>query len=299
MSDYRTYTSSAFTPPQQASTSRSARLPWINLILLVLTMISTMAVGTFLSYSGLFGRELPSLISGFLFATTLLLILGAHELGHYFVARWHGVDASLPYFIPAPLGLGTFGAFIRMRAPVPNRRALFDVGLAGPLLGLAVALPLFIAGLFLAPLRYGPSVYGESLLVSGLSMLTEWLRGAPQNQHLILHPVGFAAYVGLFITAINLLPVGQLDGGHVAYALFTRNSFILSLISVVFLVVLGWVTGWYSWYFWAFLIMIFGLRHPHTLNDQIPIRGTRWLLALLGFLLLALLFSPNPFPWFR
>ncbi|MCP4165007.1 MAG: site-2 protease family protein [Chloroflexi bacterium] len=292
-------TSLTFISPGQPERADASRFPWLNLILLLATMVSTMLVGTFLAANGLFGNIMPPIMAGFLFAATLLLVLGAHELGHYFVAQLHGVDASLPYFIPAPLGLGTLGAFIRMKAPVPNRRALFDVGLAGPLAGLAVALPLFAAGLILSPVRFQQSFYGNGLLVEGLIWLTEFVRGTPPGHHLILHPISFAAYVGLFITAINLLPAGQMDGGHVAYALFGRRAYWLSIISVIVLLVLGWSTGWFSWYIWALLVMLLGLRHPPTLNDAIPIRGIRWLLGIIALLTMIILFASDPFPIFR
>lgn len=274
------------------------RFPWLNLFLFFATLFSTMLVGTLMGNS-LFPRQIPALIAGFLFAATLLLILGVHELGHYFLARLHGVDVSLPYFIPVPFGLGTFGAFIRLRSPVQNRRALFDVGLAGPLAGLAVALPLFIVGLLLAPTQRHPSLYGDGLLMTGLIWLVEWLRGLPPGHHLMLHPVSFAAYIGLFITAVNLLPAGQLDGGHVAYALLRQRSLLLAILAVLFLSLLGLATGWTSWYLWAALILFFGLRHPPTLDDSQPLTHSRRALGLMAFLLLLLLFGANPFPLFR
>ncbi len=274
------------------------RFPWLNLFLFFATLFSTMFVGALLGNS-LFTLEMPALVTGFLFAATLLLILGVHELGHYFLARLHGVDVSLPYFIPVPFGLGTFGAFIRLRSPVQNRRALFDVGLAGPLAGLAVAIPLFIVGLLLAPVQRHPSLYGDGLLMTGLIWLVERLRGLPPGHHLMLHPISFAAYIGLFITAVNLLPAGQLDGGHVAYALLGRRSLLLAILAVLLLGLLGLATGWTSWYLWAGLILLFGLRHPPTLDDSQALNRLRQGLGVVAFLLLLLLFGADPFPVFR
>lgn len=257
-----------------------------------------MLVGTVLGMN-LFAGDLPALVSGFLFAATLMLILGTHELGHYFMARIHGVDVTLPYFIPVPFGLGTFGAFIRMRSPVHNRRALFDVGLSGPLAGLLVALPLFVAGLALAPIQHHASLYGDGLLPSALIAIVERLRGLPPGHHLMLHPISFAAYIGLFITAVNLLPAGQLDGGHIAYALLGRRSHILAYLAVFVLLLLGLITQWPSWYIWAALITFFGLRHPPTLDEGVKMDGFRTLLGISAFVILLLLFGANPFPVFR
>ncbi|RME80291.1 MAG: site-2 protease family protein [Caldilineae bacterium] len=289
----------ALRPPSLPPPSPARAFPWLNLLLFALTVLSTVFVGTFLAVQGLFGHQLPALFSGVLFSATLLLILGTHELGHYFMARLHGVDASLPYFIPVPFGLGTFGAFIRMRGPTPNRRALFDVGLAGPLAGLLVAVPLFFAGLLLAPVGYSRQLFGDSILVRMLLLVARAWRDVPQGHHLLPHPISFAAYIGLFITAVNLLPVGQLDGGHVAYALLGRRSAYLGVVTIIFLVVLGWVSGWVSWYVWAGLIFLVGVRHPPTVDDKPPLDPARNLLGLVAMVTLLMLFAADPFPLFR
>ncbi len=272
------------------------RLPWLNIVLLLLTVASTIAAGYLYGAMGLFGLTLPPWVSGLLFASTLLLILGAHELGHYFVARLNGVEASLPYFIPVPLGIGTLGAFIRMRSDIPNRRTLFDVGLAGPLAGLALAVPLFIAGLLLAPIYRHPLLYGDGLLMRGLILLVEHVRGLPPDHHLQLHPVSFAAYISLFITAVNLLPAGQLDGGHVAYAALGRRSFIFAVVIVLSLAIVGLVTRRWNLLLWAGLITLFGLRHPPTADDESSLDGVRWLLAAAACFILLMLFAVNPLP---
>ena len=282
--------------PVPAISFHRRRGPWLNILLFLATGASTIYAGAILGRAGLFGSDLPPLLSGFLFAATLLLILGSHELGHYFVARLHGVEVTLPYFIPVPFGLGTFGAFIQLRAPVQTRRALFDLGLAGPIAGVVVALPLFIVGLLLAPssFHFG-SFYGNGLLVQGLVTLVEKLRGLPVHVHLMAHPISFAAYIGLFITAVNLLPAGQLDGGHVAYALFGRRSYGLALASFFGLLILGKISGWSAWFVWAFLILLLGLRHPPPVDDGQPLDWPRYLVGGGAAALLLLLFASRPF----
>ena len=179
---------------------------WVNLVLLVATILTTTLAGAMLAGANLL-RDPLSIVRGLPFAFTLLLILGAHELGHYFMGRWHGVQVTLPYFIPVPLGLGTFGAFIQMRSPIRNRGALFDVGFAGPLVGFVVALPLLIIGLLLSPLvRVGAfgGVLGKSLLIE---WLIDLLKPHGPGYAVQLHPIALAAYFGILITGINLLPI--------------------------------------------------------------------------------------------
>lgn len=266
---------------------------WLHVLLVLATIATTTLAGATLAGVNL-QRNPAGILIGLPFSLTLMTILTAHELGHYFMGRWHGVQVSLPYFIPVPFSLGTFGAFIQMRSPIRNRRELFDVGFAGPITGFVVALALLIFGLLLSDaLRafrmFGPPL-GDSLLTI---FLTDLLR--PQEAATILsrNPIALAAYFGILLTGINLLPAGQLDGGHIAYALFGRSARPLGIATVAALVLMG-MLFWTGWYLWAALIFFTGLRHATPLNDVTPIDRGRWLIAVgvLGIFLLT--FIPQP-----
>jgi membrane-associated protease RseP (regulator of RpoE activity) len=261
--------------------------PIINVLLLLATIATTMWAGA--SFAGVnFQTTLASgdpaqllslLVAGLPFAFTLLLILGVHEMGHYIAGRLHGVQVSLPYFIPVPFGLGTFGAFIQMRSPVESRKALFDVGVAGPLAGFFVAVPLFVLGLLFSTVV--PAFGADSRL--GTSLFVQWLVDLvvphAANEAVRLHPIAIAAWFGLLVTAINLLPMGQLDGGHIAYALFGRHARTISTATFFGLLALGF-TVWSGWLTWAFFALLTGLRHAEPLNDVTPLD---WPRRLVGF----------------
>lgn len=211
-----------------------------------------------------------ALVQGLPFAVPLMLILLCHEMGHYLFARKHGVRASLPYFLPAPpfplLPIGTFGAFIRMRSVPTDRRTLFDIGAAGPWGGVLVAIPAVIIGLALSEVRplnplEGGLYLGDSFLFSLLTRLVLGVSG--NNVNIELHPIALAGWFGLFVTFLNLLPVGQLDGGHVTYALFGRFHRWISrgFLAVIFF--LGF-QGWAGWFFWVVLLSFLGIDHPPT-----------------------------------
>lgn len=277
---------------------RSTPSNWmINLVLLILTVLSTLLFGATLE-DGL-PRGLEWLWRGLPYTLALLGILGVHELGHYFVARWHQVDVTLPYFIPMPFGFGTMGAFIRMKTPIENRKALFDVGVAGPLAGFLLALPLLIVGLLQSPpprpVGGHGLLLGDSLLVA---FLVDVLKPHPPGYDVFLGPVALAAWIGLLVTGFNLLPAGQLDGGHIVYALLGRSARTVSLLTLGGLVVLGILTGWAGWYVWAMLIFVAGFRHPAPLNDITPLNGWRRILGILVMVLFVLLFTPRPFSMF-
>jgi membrane-associated protease RseP (regulator of RpoE activity) len=284
---------------------------WLNILLLLVTILTTLTAGAAMrGYSVvdslLMGSPLAvgqALLAGASFAVTLMGILGVHELGHYFAARFHGVRASLPYFVPMPFGLGTLGAFIAIRSPMKNRRVLFDIGLAGPYAGLLAAMPLLLLGLLLSSTDYVPASFpGRTLEAMGSSLLirfvVHFLTDIPEGQTIVLHPVFFAAWIGLFLTGINLLPAGQLDGGHAAYALLGRAAHGLAIFTFGLLILAGIFddANRTFWLIWAFFIMLGGLRHPPPMNDISPIGWPRKLIGLLTFLLFFLLF-PLPLPF--
>lgn len=281
--------------------------PLINVLLLIATVLTTLAAGADLAgrgrlfealLSGDAGRAGSLALSGAPFALTLLSILGVHEFGHYAAARWHGVTATLPYFIPMPVGgLGTLGAFISVRSPMKNRTVLFDIGLAGPLAGFFVALPLLVVGILLSEPVPGftpgftQRALGSSILVTLADSL---FSRAEAGQTLALHPVYFAAWIGLLITGINLLPVGQLDGGHVAYALFGRAAHYVARGAFLLLIVAGFALST-TWLVWGLFVLFGGLHHPPPLNDISRLDGGRWLLGLATIGLFFLLIIPVPF----
>jgi membrane-associated protease RseP (regulator of RpoE activity) len=271
--------------------------PWVNIVLLLATLTTTVFVGAANRGANPFANPW-SLTQGFPFAITLLSILGVHELGHYFTARRYGITVTLPYFIPAPVGLGTFGAFIKMKSPVADRRALFDVGIAGPLAGLCVALPAIVMGLRWSDLittgsaGHAGIALGTPLMFSLLQWLT--LGPIPEGGDVLLHPVAFAGWIGLFVTALNLLPIGQLDGGHIAYALVGRHHRKVAFFSLLALIGMG-ITYWPGWLFWASLSLILGLKHPPPLNDVTQLDGRRRLVGFASLLLLLSVITPSPF----
>jgi membrane-associated protease RseP (regulator of RpoE activity) len=239
-----------------------------------------------------------TLVQGPLYAVAIMTILLAHEMGHYLMCRKYGVAATFPMFIPFPSILGTMGAVIAMQSPIPNRKALFDIGVAGPLLGLALAVPAVAIGLHFSRVEPIPSglglFFGEPLLFRWISA---WVIGPiPEGFDVYLHPVAFAGWAALFVTSINLFPVGQLDGGHLVYALFGKRA---KLVGWGMLPLLFYLGRAYSpmWYFFLVIVGLFLFKHPPPLDDTLPIGRKRALLALLAFMLAALCFTPVPFDY--
>jgi hypothetical protein len=278
---------------------RPTRRPWsslANVILLALTVLTTVTAGAFLWLSFAGGSQLTAsdfLWGGLSFALPLMLILGLHELAHFVMARHHRVEASLPYFIPVPppfLLFGTFGAFISLREPIPDKKALLDIGASGPLAGFAVSIPVTLFGLFLSahthPLSVancGPSIlgvtYGNFLI--GPSLIWFVLSKFIPLGLVSLHPVALAGWVGLLVTAINLLPAGQLDGGHVFRALLGDRARFVSYAAVALLFGLG-VFLYQGWIIFAILILFLGMRHPPPLNDISPLDAKRLAVGLVA-----------------
>ncbi len=275
---------------------RQRRVPLIHIVLFVCTFITTAMAGAFQVGADPLSDP-ASIRAGFPFAVTLLSILLVHELGHYTLAAIHHVRATLPYFIPAPpVLIGTFGAFIRMKSPPPNRRALFDVGAAGPWAGLILAIPAIIIGLRLSEVRplalnEGGLTLGDSLLFSLLTRLV--LGTTSDNVTILLHPIALAGWFGLFVTFLNLLPVGQLDGGHVSYALFGRAHRWISRLFLCVIAVLGF-RGWDGWFVWVILLLVIGVDHPPTQDAFTPLDPRRRVAAWLTIGAFALTFMANP-----
>jgi membrane-associated protease RseP (regulator of RpoE activity) len=269
---------------------------WIHLALFLATALTTTVVGAVFNNADPLSDP-AALLAGVPFAVTLLAILLVHEMGHYLVARRHGVEVTLPYFIPAPTIFGTLGAFIRMRSPPPDRRALFDVAVAGPLAGLALAIPAVLLGLSLSTVRSGPAAesggvaLGSSLLLELLTRLA--LGTSSAEAEIIIHSIGYAGWIGLFVTALNLLPVGQLDGGHIAYALLGARHIWVSRLA--FLIILSLGIGWWrGWLLWNLLLVILGVRHPPAADPYTPLDGKRKLLGAFTLLVLIVTFIPAP-----
>lgn len=291
---------------------------WVNVLLFLATLFSVLYIGAGSSSQfaemiedpqGLEALILPliHLEWGIPFAGTLLSILLAHELSHYFVARRYGSPVSLPYFIPMPFSLmGTMGAVIVQRAPMRSRKALFDIGVAGPLGGLVVAIPLLIVGLSLSNVQPPPPDIdvalqeGNSLLYLGIKYLMFGKILPSNGEDVWLHPVAFAAWAGLLVTMINLIPVGQLDGGHVSYALLGRRAWRLGYVGIAAMVIWG---GWLLmsgnqaggfWLTWGFLNLFLNPRHPPPLNDAAKLDMRRVALGLLVVAIFILTFMPAP-----
>ncbi|MGI8742637.1 MAG: site-2 protease family protein [Bryobacteraceae bacterium] len=282
----------------------------LHIALLLLTLFTTTVVGAGLSRS-FYAKvpvsldqdfavllQVPSspkvLLEGLPFSLTLITILLAHELGHYVTCLRYGIDASLPYFLPAPTLIGTLGAFIRIRSPIYTRRALFDIGISGPIAGFVALAPALVAGLVYSDSFPGVANRGDLVFGTPLALrLLEWVffHGVPITD-INLHPVARAAWVGLLATALNLLPIGQLDGGHILYAFFGERHKLLSRIFVAALVPIGIFFSW-SWLVWAVLLAVFGLRHP-VIFDLSELGATRTRLGWLALVLFLLSFTLAP-----
>jgi membrane-associated protease RseP (regulator of RpoE activity) len=272
---------------------------WANIILLGITFITTVFAGAvlwaaYVDASNFLDLEIIAMGALF-FAIPLMTILGVHELAHYIAAKRHGVAASLPFFIPSIPPLGTFGAFISIRDPIPNRKALVDIGISGPIAGLLVAIPVFLFGMALTQQTPHYITGGTGGLAGTMASMLSYALSQffPISGNVIMHPLAFAGWVGLFVTAINLLPAGQLDGGHVARGLLGDNSRYLSYITVAGLFLLG-VTVYSGWLLFAVLIFFLGLRHPAPLNDISKLGGRRTVLGAIGIALLVITFVPVP-----
>jgi membrane-associated protease RseP (regulator of RpoE activity) len=301
-------------PPVPAIVSAPAKRPGslVQALLFAATVVSVFFVGLTWSVSYLHVgapggdpfanlgasafREPAALALAAAYAAVLLAILLAHEMGHYLTCRRYGLTATLPYFIPAPTLIGTMGAFIRIRSPITRKARLFDIGANGPLAGFTLAAPALAVGVALSRIvpalpRQDVIVFGEPLLLR--LFMAIFLGPVPDGFDIALHPVGFAGWVGVLVTAFNLFPVGQLDGGHVAYAVFGPKMRLVGKVILALFAVLG-LLFWAGWFVWGLALLLIGIKHPRILDQEAPLDRRRTRLAALLLLIFILSFIPAP-----
>lgn len=282
---------------------RKYRSIYVNLTMLIITFVAMVVAGVldWASYAGVSGDEMYSpenIAMGIaVFTLPLLAILSVHELAHFYAARRRKVAASLPFFIPSIPPLGTFGAFISLRDPIPNRKSLLEIGIAGPLAGLLVAIPIGIAGLMLTNMEAKPvpdDFETGSIVRVAFPLMYDWIEQlVPLEGDYLLHPMAFAAWVGFLVTALNLLPAGQLDGGHIARAVFGGYAKFASWVTIGVLIVLSFF--YFAWFLFAILILFLGgAKHPPPLNDITKLDQRRKALGMFAFVILIIAFVPVP-----
>ncbi len=308
-----------YRPSEMYLPRRQKRRYWLHILLFLATVFTTLVVGARMEFN--FRNNQPAfsmnddalpffparwalaepsrLLLGLPFASTLMLILLAHEMGHYLYCRYYGVYATLPFFIPAPTLIGTLGAFIRIRSPIRSRIALFDIGIAGPVAGFLVALTVLVFALPHSKIMAPAAVASEIQLGFPVIFHLAWaviplanVRGISLHG-IYLHPTAIAAWVGMFATALNLLPGGQLDGGHIVFALAPRAHKIVSRVTILALIPLA-IYFWVGWIIWAILLRISGMRHP-VVPEWPGVTGARRWIALFGLVMLILTLTPAPF----
>ncbi|MGB9600002.1 MAG: site-2 protease family protein [Myxococcota bacterium] len=291
--DGRIYT--PYIPPKK-------RFPWLNILLFFTTVITTTLAGAGLEGLSLLNfivDPVQSALKGLPFSLSLLGILLTHEMGHFLCARKYRVDASLPYFIPAPFGVGTFGAVIKMKSPINSKRSLIDIGAAGPIAGFIVAVSVVIYGIKTSTiidinrLPEGGIQFQDPLIVKILQYIL--IGNIPSGYDIMLNSVGFAGWLGMLVTALNLLPIGQLDGGHISYALFGDRAIWISRILFIILIILG-IFAWPGWLFWGLLsYFVIGLRHPPLRDDaDIKLDTRHKIVAYICIVIFLLTFMPAP-----
>lgn len=272
------------------------KIPYLHIILFIITFLTTLAAGAL--QKGINVIKTPDrIMEGFPFAGTLMTILLCHEFSHYMASKKHHTKATLPYFIPAPSIIGTFGAFIKMKSPIITREALMDIGASGPIAGFVVSVIACIVGLSMSeviPLSQaeGALSLGDSILFSFLSRVIKGVM--PENHDVFLHPVAFAGWIGLFITSLNLIPIGQLDGGHITFAILGDRHRYLSMFLVGTLGVFG-IFFWEGWALWALLMLILGIKHPPIQYWQVPLDSRRRFIGFLSLIIFIITFIPSPF----
>ena len=269
---------------------------WLPGLLFATTFLTTTFAGAI--QQGINPLKQPlGLIQGLAFSITLMGILIVHEMSHYLASRAHKVPSTLPFFIPAPSIIGTFGAVIRMKGAIWDRRALLDIGASGPIGGFLLALPALTFGLTLSKIVPGGGgeaglILGDSLLMVLLERLV--LGDLPMDADIILHPIAFAGWIGMFVTSLNLLPVGQLDGGHIAKALYPDHFDVIARIVHFSLIIMG-IFFWEGWLIWALLLFFIGVRHPPVLLPHISLDNRRRKIGYYALAIFILTFVPAPF----
>ena len=272
-------------------------IPRIHIVLFFATILTTLMAGALMEGVNIYLNP-AGIVKGIPFSFTLMLILFTHEFGHYYYAQKHGVDATLPYFIPAPTFIGTFGAFIKIKSPIHQKRALLHIGASGPIAGFIIAVPALIIGLFLSSVveisggSFG-IILGDSLLMKLLTVLIYPELGETQN--IVLHPIAFAGWIGLLVTMLNLLPIGQLDGGHVAYAILGRKQQFVAKCTFFGLIPLSYFS--LNWLMWGLLIFILmrTTKHPPIYNMDEPLTENDKRIGYVCLAIFIMCFIPAPF----
>ena len=279
------------------------RIPKISRLhwgLFISTIFTTLLAGAIMEGALVFSKPLD-ILKGLPFSMTLMLILGTHEFGHYYYAQKHKVDATLPYFLPAPPFLfliGTFGAFIKIKSPIYKKDALLQIGAAGPIAGFIIAVPALIIGLKLSTIVEKVNIenaikLGDSLLMKLLTWIS--YPNLLESQDIMLHPIAFAGWIGLLVTMLNLLPIGQLDGGHIAYAMLGKKQNIFGKLAFISLIPLSFIS--LNWLFWGLLIFLLmrSAKHPPIHDINIPLTKYNKRIGYICFVIFILCFIPAPF----
>lgn len=271
------------------------KIPYLNILLFVLTFISTLIVGAIHDGVDVVAEPLK-VYKGLPFSASLLLILLFHEFSHYIASKKHGIEASLPYFIPAPTLFGTFGAVIRMKAPITTKNALIDIGASGPIAGFIISVIASVIGLSFSKVMPVPDAanfisLGDSLLFKGLSRMI--LGSVPANYDVFLHPVALAGWIGFFVTSLNLIPIGQLDGGHILYALLGGRHAAVSKLLIGVMFIMGLLL-WEGWIIWGVLLILLGFKHPPIVYSSVPLDPRRKVIGWIALAIFILTFTPVP-----
>ena len=279
---------------------RIPKIPRIHWILFLLTIFTTLFAGALMEGAQIYSNPLE-IFKGIPFSFTLLFILGTHEFGHYYYAQKHKVDATLPYFIPAPPFLfliGTFGAFIKIKSPIYRKDALLQIGAAGPIAGFIIAVPALVIGLLLSEVIekkdiQGAIILGDSILMKVLTFITH--PGLLESQDIMLHPIAFAGWIGLLVTMLNLLPIGQLDGGHIAYAMLGEKQNIIGKLAFLLLIPLSFFS--INWLIWGILLLLLmrSVKHPPIQDIHVPLSYKDKRIGYACLIIFILCFIPAPF----